>query len=150
MPIVGEDDTYPKDRRGRPIEPVKFTIRAEKCPNRRGVEEVLRALRGFGDLVLPPRSKRPDAGRSEGDVSTGGYPDKGTLDVFGREARRLLLAVTEIFRSDRPPIMPAIVFPATAFSEKEGTYVNHAGLAQAVPAGLSAARRNEIGRATLC
>src|SRR5262249_50973261 len=28
VPIVGEDDTYPKDRRGRPIQPVKFTIRA--------------------------------------------------------------------------------------------------------------------------
>src|SRR5438046_10399978 len=36
VPVLGEDDTYPKDRRGRPIKPVKFTIRAEKCPNRRG------------------------------------------------------------------------------------------------------------------
>ena len=33
---VGEDDKYPKDVHGRPIEPTKFTIRAEKCPNRRG------------------------------------------------------------------------------------------------------------------
>src|SRR3954454_18334018 len=40
VPVHGEDDTYPKDRRGRPLQPVKFTIRAEKCPNRRGVEEV--------------------------------------------------------------------------------------------------------------
>src|SRR5262249_28756989 len=31
---VGEDDKYPKDVHGRPVEPVKFTIRAEKCPNR--------------------------------------------------------------------------------------------------------------------
>src|SRR5207248_1382832 len=44
--VVGEDDTYPKDRRGRPVEPVKFTIRAEKCPNRRGVEEVLKHFEG--------------------------------------------------------------------------------------------------------
>jgi len=36
VPKIGEDDTYPKDRKGRPVEPVKFTIRAEKCPNRRG------------------------------------------------------------------------------------------------------------------
>ena len=33
VPVIGEDDTYPKDRRGRPVQPVKFTIRAEKCPN---------------------------------------------------------------------------------------------------------------------
>src|SRR5207253_1595739 len=55
VPVVGEDDTYPKDRRGRPTEPVKFTIRAEKCPNRRGVEEVLRHFQGdvtgFGDVL---------------------------------------------------------------------------------------------------
>src|SRR4051794_28141900 len=38
VPVIGEDDPSPKDRRGRPIQPVKFTIRAEKCPNRRGVE----------------------------------------------------------------------------------------------------------------
>src|SRR5579884_2269387 len=25
VPIVGEDDTYPKDRRGRPVQPIKFT-----------------------------------------------------------------------------------------------------------------------------
>src|SRR5262249_26374007 len=41
IPVVGEDDTYPKDRRGQPAQPVKFTIRAEKCPNRRGVEKVI-------------------------------------------------------------------------------------------------------------
>ena len=43
--VVGEDDKYPKDVHGQPMEPVKFTIRAEKCPNRRGVEAMLRALR---------------------------------------------------------------------------------------------------------
>src|SRR5204863_497294 len=42
VPVIGEDDTYPKDRKGRPVQPVKFTIRAEKCPNKRGVQEVLK------------------------------------------------------------------------------------------------------------
>ena len=46
VPVVGQDDTYPKDRHGRPVQPVKFTIRAEKWPNRRGVEEVLRHFQG--------------------------------------------------------------------------------------------------------
>ena len=41
VPVVGEDDTYPKDRRGNPVQPVKFTIRAEKCPNKKGVSAVL-------------------------------------------------------------------------------------------------------------
>src|SRR5690606_21587332 len=44
--IEGEDDTYPKDVHGKPVEPVKFTIRAEKAPNRRGVEAVLKHFHG--------------------------------------------------------------------------------------------------------
>src|SRR5262249_9089427 len=46
VPVVGEDDPYPKDRHGKPVQPVKFTIRAEKCPNRKGVEAVLRHYEG--------------------------------------------------------------------------------------------------------
>src|SRR5262249_52707189 len=59
VPIIGEDDTYPKDRHGRPTQPVKFTIRAEKCPNRRGVEEVIRHFEGkvpsFEDVLSQAR-----------------------------------------------------------------------------------------------
>src|SRR5262249_50107627 len=46
VPMIGENDAYPKDRHGKPIEPVNFTIRAEKCPNRRGVEAILRHFQG--------------------------------------------------------------------------------------------------------
>src|SRR5207244_1760932 len=46
VPVVGQDDTYPKDNKGRPVQPVKFTIRAEKCPNRRGVEAILKHFQG--------------------------------------------------------------------------------------------------------
>jgi NADH-quinone oxidoreductase subunit G len=129
VPVVGEDDTYPKDRRGRPLEPVKFTIRAEKCPNRRGVEEVLKHFEGS---VIPFAHAIEAAARGEAKALflTGGYPDKGTLDVFGEKPGDLTLAVTEIFHG--PSTMHAkYVLPATAFSEKEGVYINHAGLAQA-------------------
>src|SRR5207249_150353 len=55
VPVIGENDTYPKDRHGRPIQPVRFTIRAEKCPNRRGVEAILGhfqgELLGFNELL---------------------------------------------------------------------------------------------------
>ena len=44
--FIGEDDKYPKDHRGQPREPVRFTIRAEKCPNRKGVEAVLKHFQG--------------------------------------------------------------------------------------------------------
>ena len=52
---VGEDDVYPKDVHGKPVAPAKFTIRAEKAPNRRGVEAVLqhfqKSVIPFGDVL---------------------------------------------------------------------------------------------------
>src|SRR5207249_3282688 len=37
---------FPQNRQGTPLGAVKFTIRAEKCPNRRGVEEILKHFQG--------------------------------------------------------------------------------------------------------
>ncbi|HJZ90257.1 MAG TPA: molybdopterin-dependent oxidoreductase [Gemmataceae bacterium] len=128
VPVVGEDDAYPKDRRGRPVQPVKFTIRAEKCPNRRGVEELLTHFEGS----VVPFAKALDAakkGECKAMFLTGGYPDRGVLDVFGEAPADLLLAVTDIFQGASTN-HGKYVLPATAFSEREGVYVNHAGLAQ--------------------
>src|SRR6266852_1805216 len=76
VPVVGEDDTYPKDHRGRPVEPVKFTIRAEKCPNRRGVEEVLRHFQGevigFDDVL-----RSAGEGRLQAVYVAASYPPRG-------------------------------------------------------------------------
>jgi len=52
---VGEDDKYPKDVHGKPVAPTTFTIRAEKCPNRRGIEMILKHFAGnvapMGDVL---------------------------------------------------------------------------------------------------
>jgi len=130
VPVVGEDDTYPKDRRGRPIQPVKFTIRAEKCPNRLGVEAVLRHFEG----AIVPFAKAIESakhGEAKAVLLTGGYPDQGTLNVFAEKPNDLMLAVTDIFHGTATTFAK-YVFPATTFSEKEGVYVNYAGLAQAL------------------
>src|SRR5439155_19529074 len=75
VPVVGEDDTYPKDRRGRPVQPVKFTIRAEKCPNRRGVETVLKHFQGevigFDDVV-----RQAGEGKFKAAYLAAGYPPR--------------------------------------------------------------------------
>jgi NADH-quinone oxidoreductase subunit G len=129
VPVVGADDTYPKDRRGRPMEPVKFTIRAEKCPNRRGVEEVLKLFAGsvtpFADLVR-------DAGLWRAVFVTGGYPTAArwlTAEQAAALAQAPLVVVQDLFAS---PLTEAAkyVLPAATFAEKDGTFVNHAGLGQ--------------------
>lgn len=64
VPIVGEDDLYPKGPRGEApaADKVKFTIRAEKCPNRLGVEAVLKRFQGGSH----PVRRRPEVARVRG------------------------------------------------------------------------------------
>jgi NADH-quinone oxidoreductase subunit G len=134
VPVVGADDTFPKDRRGRPLQPVKFTIRAEKCPNRRGVEEVLRHFQGevidFGDVL-----RSAGAGQVKTLFLTAGYSPRAGAVLTPELAEALrsvpLVVVQDLFAS---PVSAAarFVLPAVSFAEKEGTFVNHAGLAQAI------------------
>ncbi len=139
VPVIGEDDTYPKDRRGRPTQPVKFTIRAEKCPNRRGVEAVLRHLQGdvLGfDVVL----READAGRVQALYIAAGYPPRSDGWISVEQARALekvpTLVVQDLFASPASD-RARYVIPAVSFAEKDGTFVNHAGLAQAIHWGAT-------------
>jgi NADH-quinone oxidoreductase subunit G len=118
---------------------VKFTIRAEKCPNRRGVEEVLRHFQGdvvrFDDVL-----RDADAGKVRALYLAAGYPPRGDGWITEEQARPLekvpLLVVQDLFAtpaSDRAKY----VVPAVSFAEKDGTFVNHAGLAQALHWGAA-------------
>ena len=128
VPVVGADDAYPKDRRGNVVEPVRFTIRAEKCPNRRGVEEVVRHFEGE---VIPFAAAVEAATRGEAKAVflTGGYPVKGTLPALPDGSTGLTLAVSDLFHGPATE-HATYVFPAAAFSEKDGVFLNHANLAQ--------------------
>jgi NADH-quinone oxidoreductase subunit G len=129
VPVIGEDDRYPKNAKGESVEPVKFTIRAEKAPNRIGVEEVLKALQGE---VL---SFTGLAGESLSAMwFAGGYPDPSHLDALVPSTWKApaLLVAQDIL----PTVMAAsakYILPATTGFEKDGTFVNHAGYAQTFP-----------------
>ncbi|MBA4188999.1 MAG: ferredoxin [Planctomycetaceae bacterium] len=122
VPVVGQDDKYPKDVKGNAVEPTKFVIRAEKCPNRRGVEAILKHFQGS---VIPLASATTGITAA---WFAGGYPDKAAVDVAGWKSPALLV-VQDIFAT---PLSAdaTFVLPATTSFEKDGTYVNHAGLAQ--------------------
>jgi len=134
VPVIGEDDTYPKDRKGRPAQPVKFTIRAEKCPNRRGVEEVLRYFQGevigFEDVLRSAAD-----GHLKAVYVAAGYPPRPGAWITEAQAVALqqvpLLVVQDLFTT---PVsrLAKYLLPAASWAEKDGTFVNHAGLAQAV------------------
>jgi NADH-quinone oxidoreductase subunit G len=138
VPVVGEDDAYPKDRHGRPIQPVRFTIRAEKCPNRRGVEAILRhfqdSVLGFAELL---RLSQED--KLKALYIAAGYPPRAggwnTEEQAANFKQVPLLVVQDLFPS---PVsaMAKYVIPAATFAEKDGTFVNHAGLAQCIHWGI--------------
>ena len=134
VPVIGQDDTYPKDRRGNATTHVSFTIRAEKCPNRRGVEEVLRHFQG--ELVTWQAIVDAAArGEVQALYLTAGYPPRPepwcTAEQVAALKRVPLLIVQAMFDS---PLNEAAryVLPASSFAEKDGTFVNHANLAQAI------------------
>lgn len=119
IPAQGQDQSFPGG----------FTIRAEKCPNRRGVEEVLRHFTGrvfaWEDFVR-------SVGESAFDAVwiTGGYPgpwiDHDTADQF---AKVPVLVVQDCFES---PLWHHATWqlPGATYPEREGSFVNFANRLQ--------------------
>lgn len=119
VPVVGNDERFHSG----------FTIHAEKCPNRKGVEAVLKKfsdrLITFDDLL-----KQLDGEQSNGSTAiraawvTGGYPkpwiDEATAERFGNLD---LLIVQDMFDS---PLWRRATYqlPGASFAERFGSYVN--------------------------
>jgi NADH-quinone oxidoreductase subunit G len=131
VPIVGEDDLYPKNWRGVPVEPTTFTIRAEKCPNRIGVSEVLQHFQkpevAFDTLLTDANSQKLKALYVVG----GGPPGWFTADQ-GRTLAKPPFVVAQDILPNELTAAAHVVLPGASFAEKDGTYVNHAGLAQMI------------------
>ena len=134
VPVVGIDDKYPKGPKGESptAGKVKFTIRSEKCPNRLGVKAILRHFEGE-IVTLDQTVARADATAW---YFVGGY-DLGwvTESIDRAVGKPSLLIVQDIFAS---PLSERadIVLASGSFAERDGTYVNHAGLAQAASAAV--------------
>jgi NADH-quinone oxidoreductase subunit G len=138
VPVVGADEHFPQDRRGKPVPPIKFTIRAEKAPNRRGIEELLKHFHGEV-LGLDRLVQDAQAGAVQALYVTAGYsPRVGlwhTQDERAALAKVPLLVVQDLFAT---PLAESAryLLPAVTFAEKDGCFVNHANLAQAIHAAV--------------
>jgi NADH-quinone oxidoreductase subunit G len=129
--VVGEDDRYPKNVHGVPVEPTRFTIRAEKAPNRRGVEAVLKHFTSvpltFGDMLALASTGQLDALYLVGG-DPGGWI---TAEQAAPLAKVSLLVVQDLLHS---PVsgMATFLLSGGAFAERDGTFINRAGLAQEI------------------
>ena len=138
VPVVGQDETFKNG----------FTIRAEKCPNRRGVEEVvkhfMRPRATFDDVLA-----RSTQARSRALWVTGGYPRRldrrrswPTVGHGSRAGRAGPVRLAALARGD-------LSAARRGFAERDGLYVNHADRLQRVswadsPAGRRAGRRQRV------
>jgi NADH-quinone oxidoreductase subunit G len=128
--VEGEDDKYPKDFHGRVQEPVKFTIRAEKCPNRRGVSMVLEHFgqrATLGDVVAQAATTGLEAVYAVGGDPSGWVEPAHAAALSKAE----LVVIQDIFPSELSE-MAHFVLSGGSFAEREGVFVNHACLAQEV------------------
>ncbi len=119
VPRSGQDEHFPGG----------FTIRAEKCPNRRGVVELLQHFGGQAG-PWPEGLQRLLEYEPELVWVSGGYK---TDWITPQEAEQLAqgrrLVVQDLFPS--PASQAArLVLPGAAFTEKSGSYVNHNGRLQ--------------------
>jgi NADH-quinone oxidoreductase subunit G len=121
VPVVGEDEQFPKG----------FTIHAEKCPNRLGVENVLAHFTG---KIVPFERLVAAAEKAEARAVwiAGGYKNEWIDEATARKFERLeLLIVQDLFPSPLSE-RATYVLPAAAFAEREGSYVNYSDRLQTV------------------
>ena len=140
VPVIGADDSYPKGPKGEPpaAGQAKFTIRAEKCPNRLGVEAILKHFQSEV-IRFETIAERLNSKKFDGMYLVGGYPE-AWLDasVLSRLASLSTLIVQDFMNSPLTD-MATIVLASATFVERQGTVVNHSGLAQEVQQSIRGA-----------
>ncbi len=128
---VGEDDHYPKDVHGQPASKVRFTIRAEKAPNRAGVSKILEHFQGsvvpHSDVISKAKS-----GSVETIYVLGGDPEPSWTNDDISALKTVKLLVAQDLLASHLTQAASVVLAGSSFAEKDGTYINHAGLAQGI------------------
>ena len=119
VPVVGEDRTFPKG----------FVVRAEKCPNRRGIETVCEQLGGttadWGDFLGMATS-----GKIKAAYVVGGYPNEWlTSEAVAAIGKVEFLVVQDLFPTALTE-HAAVEIPSVSWAEREGTFMNCDGLLQ--------------------
>ena len=116
VPVVGADEKFKNG----------FTIRAEKVPNRRGVEAIVSRLMNGSVPTFDDVLNAAEKGEIDGAWITSGYK-KDWIDAATAErlAGLELLIVQDAFHS---PLWDIATFqlPSATFAERAGSYVNFA------------------------
>ena len=113
VPVVGEDERFPNG----------FTIRAEKCPNRKGAEAIV-ARFNRGLVTFDQFIERLPKDPIDALWVTGGYKTNWISEAEAEQLAEIpLLIVQDLFPS---PLWERATYqvPGAAFAERAGSYVN--------------------------
>ncbi|MEC9372294.1 MAG: molybdopterin-dependent oxidoreductase [Planctomycetota bacterium] len=124
IPVRGEDKIFPPG--AAEDDPRRFTMRAEKCPNARGVRRALEAV-AAGDTVwsFEDITAKLNGAQVGALLLTGGVPsDRATPALKQAFAKNDLFTIL-IDVLNGPLVAAAdIVLPGSTWAEKEGTFEN--------------------------
>jgi NADH-quinone oxidoreductase subunit G len=142
VPVRGEDQTFlPDQTKGRTgdtsfVVPRPFTIHAEKCPNRRGVEAIIEHFQGevIGFDALAQRV-------ASGEFQALHVASDAIDPWIGEEEAKALRAGVEFLVLQDTNVTPLahladVVLAGATFAEKAGCYVNADGRLQYAEAAL--------------
>jgi NADH-quinone oxidoreductase subunit G len=119
VPMAEQDETFANG----------FTVRAERCPNRKGVEEILKHFQAEF-LSWDQFLTNADAGQWKAAYITGLCPESWNTDADANRLDKVTLKVVQDFLPSPIARKASYVLPGVTFAEKGGSYVNHAGLIQ--------------------
>jgi NADH-quinone oxidoreductase subunit G len=119
VPVAGADEQFPKG----------FVIKAEKCPNRRGIQTLLQHL-GAPTADFATFLGRAVEGQFKAAYVTGGYPDAWLTPEALRAIGSIdFLVLHDLFPSALDEKLD-IQVPSATWAEREGTFMNCDGLLQ--------------------
>lgn len=126
VPMEGEPSHFPVGAEGNDV---KFTILSEKCPNRKGIEMVIEAAGGdtvdFETFIERAGNKDLTAA-----WIVGGYPKSWVEKPLAKAAAGLDLLIAQDMFANEVTAEAEILLPACAWVERDGTFVNQAGIPQ--------------------
>jgi NADH-quinone oxidoreductase subunit G len=142
VPVRGADISFrPDQSEGRTgdtsfVVSRRFTIRAEKCPNRKGVEAILEHLQG-SVIAFEELLRRVAAGEFQGLYIASDAIDSWIDEAAGRDLRsRVGFLVLQDTNVTPLAHLADVVLAGATFAEKAGCYVNADGRLQYSEAAL--------------
>ncbi|NUQ62445.1 MAG: (2Fe-2S)-binding protein [Pirellulales bacterium] len=115
VPVIGEDERFPNG----------FTVSAEKCPNRRGVEEIIARFQSGRITTFDAFPSQLKGGRIGGVWFSGGYKKENWIeDEKVRSLTALKLLVVQDLFPSAVSALATYELPGAAFAERDGSYVN--------------------------